>query len=351
MIKLLIVEDSPTQTLVLKQIFESEGDIEVIACAKDGLDAVKLVEKLRPDVITMDIEMPVIDGIEATKRIMATCPTPIVVISSKLSDAILNGSFRALEAGALAVLDKPSSVSSPDANCQIKEMISTVRAMADIRVVKRRFVSKSVLSKKSDPVDVNIKTKKFELIAMGASAGGPQALKHILSSLPENFPLPILVVQHMTAGFMQGFVEWLGAETKLKIKSAEHGEPLHPGCVYFAPDHYHLEVARSSSQLIAKLLRKDPYQGFCPSVSVLFKSVAAVSGNHALAVLLTGMGSDGADGMLEIRQVNGHTIIQDQKSAVVFGMPGVALSLNAVDKILSLEQIADYLVNVTKQLS
>ena len=346
MIRLLIVDDSPTETLILKQILESEGDIEVIACAKNGLEAVKLAEKLHPDVITMDIIMPVVDGIEAISRIMSATPTPIVVISSKLNDHVLNGSYRALEAGALAVLEKPVNVTSPNSKSQLKNLISTVRAMSDIKVIKRRFAIKPPIV--IDTVDKELSRKKFEVIALGASAGGPQVLKLILTALPANFPLPILVVQHMTTGFMEGFVEWLDAETKLKIKCAEHGEILKAGCVYFAPDDRHLEVKRSSSQLTINLSRSDPCHGFRPSVSVMFKSLAKTSNGNTLAVLLTGMGKDGADGMLEILRAKGHTIIQDQQSAVVFGMPGIALTLNAVDRVVPLEQIADYLINMTK---
>ncbi len=341
----MIVDDSPTETLILKRLFESESDIEVIACAKDGLEAIKLAEKLHPDVITMDIIMPVVGGVEAIKRIMSTCPVPIVVISSRLGDEVLNAGFRALEAGALAVLDKPVSITSPESKYQLKNLVSTVRAMAEIKVIKRRFAATVPVANK---IDNSLKQRHFEVVAIGASAGGPQALKLILASLPENFPLPILVVQHMTRGFMQGFVEWLDNETPLKINYAKHNEIVRSGNVYFAPDDHHLEIARQTSQLVIKLTQKEPSNGFRPSVSVLFNSVAKVCGDRSLAVLLTGMGRDGADGMLEIKHANGHTIVQDQESAVVFGMPGIALSLNAVDKVVSLEQIAGYLVSVTK---
>lgn len=344
----MIVDDSPTETLILKRILESEGDIEVIACAKNGLEAILLTEKLHPDVITMDIIMPLVDGIEAIKRIMSSCPTPIVVISSKLNDDVLNASFRALEAGALAVLDKPSHITSPDSKLQLKNMISTVRAMADIKVVKRRFAVKSSATLESG--EVNLREKHFEVIAIGASAGGPQVLKLILSMLPPSFPIPILIVQHMTAGFMHGFVNWLDTDANLKIKCAEDNEVLQAGHVYFAPDDFHLEVSRQSMHLTSKLTKRDPYHGFRPSVSVLFKSVAAVSGSRSMVVLLTGMGQDGADGMLEVRRAKGHTIIQDQQSAVVFGMPGIALTLNAVDKVVPLEQIAAYLMNITRHI-
>jgi len=347
MIRLLIVDDSPTESLILKQIFESEGDIEVVACAKNGLEAIQLAEKLRPSVITMDVMMPVVDGIEAIRRIMSTYPVPIVVISSNLSDDSLNASFRALEAGALAVMDKPINVILSSSHAQVKELISTVRAMADIKVIKRRFNIKQApqIDKKITRL---LAKQNFELIAIGASAGGPQALKIILSALPVDFHLPILVVQHMTNGFMRGFVEWLDAETQLKVKCAEDSEALLPGHIYFAPDNYHLEVYRHSSKLLTKLTNKEPDHGFKPSVSVLFKSVAQVSGSHAIAVLLTGMGQDGADGMLEIKKAAGYTIVQDQESAVVFGMPGIALALNAVDRVVPLDQIASYLTNAAK---
>ena len=172
----------------------------------------------------------------------------------------------------------------------------------------------------------------------------------ILKKLPANFPVPIVVVQHMTKGFIEGFTHWLNAQITLKVKLAEDHELLENGTVYFAPDNFHLEIERMNDQLVTKLVKGHPISGFCPSATALLRSVATTCGQNAIGVILTGMGSDGAQGLLEIKQQQGHTIIQDSESTVVFGMAGVAQSLGAVDKVVELEQIANYLMQLTKPL-
>lgn len=343
MIKVLIVDDSATERFVLKKIFESETDFQVIATAKNGKEAVLLTNQLKPDVITMDVIMPVMDGIEAIKEIMEICPTPIVVISSMLNDEVLNAGYRALEAGALSVLEKPVNIESNQFHLQRLQILDTVRAMAGIKVIHRRHrrVEKKVEAK----IDIS---QSIEVIAIGASIGGPAALKVILSKLPKNFPLPILIVQHMSTGFMEGFVKWLDSSVDIQLKSAEDGEVLKPGVVYFGPDNKHLELKRINSALTINLTSSPLVGGFRPSVTKLFESVSKISGNRGLGVLLTGMGRDGADGLLQIKKMHGHTIIQDEKTSVVFGMPGVAKSLGAADRVLPLESIADYLIQLTK---
>lgn len=346
--RLLIVDDSQTMRQVLTHIFSKEPDLQVVGTAKNGKEAVELVEKLQPDVITMDICMPSMDGIEAINRIMSSFPTPIVVISSKLDDESLNASFRALEAGALSVLEKPADFLSEKFALEKRKMIDTVKAMAGVKVFKRRFSTKTkkyelVLTKDT------AKIRQLEVIGIGASVGGPHALKRILVELPKHFPVPIVVVQHMTPGFIDGFVAWLGKYTQLKIKIAADAEVLKPGCVYFAPDNYHLVVQHSQHQLIVRLTNTEPFVGFKPSVSVMFSSIANVLGAKGMGILLTGMGRDGAEGLLDIKRSDGHTIVQDEKSAIVFGMPGVALAINAVDKIVELDKMSDYLIQITNK--
>ncbi len=345
MINILIVDDSPTERLILKKIIDSQPDMRIIGCAKNGKEAVDLVAYLKPTIVTMDIHMPVMDGIEAIRQIMSQHPTPIVVISSKLNDDVMKTSFNALDAGALSVLDKPADVTSPLFDLTRQRIVTAIRSMAEIKVVKRRFhASKHTPFTETSALP---QTEQFEIIAIGASVGGPQALKEILSHLPANFPIPIVIVQHMTAGFMGGFVKWLSDMTPLHVKEAQNRELLQAGTVYLAPDNYHLEVARAQGYPVARLMKGLPVSGFCPSATVLLQSVAEYYGKKAIGVLLTGMGSDGAQGLLKLKHAQGHTLIQDPESAVVFGMPGVAQSLNAVDKIVDLDKIADYLIAIT----
>jgi len=346
MIKILIVDDSETETAILKQIFEAEKDMQVVACAKNGEEAIQLTAQLKPDLITMDIIMPKMNGFEATRLIMSTHPTPIVVISSAANDEALNTTFKALEAGALTVLEKPDSYTSLSRYSARQKIIDTVRSMSEIKPIKRRFHTP-----KQKIISNTFEEKKrgeFEIIAIGVSVGGPQVLRTILSALPKYFPVPIVIVQHMAHGFMNGFTKWLDNYCQLSVKEAANQEELLPGTIYFAPDYYHLQIKRSQKKLIANLVKSPPISGFCPSATVLLQSVANVSKEKALGILLTGMGNDGAIGLLELKKAKGHTIIQDEESAVVFGMAGVAQSLNAVDKVIPLEKIADYLINITK---
>lgn len=349
MIKILIADDSKTETLLLKSIFESAPDLKVIGCAKNGKEAIELAALLKPDIITVDIEMPIINGLEAIKTIMMHNPIPIVVISSRLNDVELNATYNAFEVGALSVLEKPTNVNSPEFDKLKNKIITTIRSMAEIKVIKRRFFLKKKSSKifKSIPYpDVN---RPYELIAIGASTGGPQAIKMILKKLPNNFPVPIVIVQHMTNGYIEGFTNWLNNNIDLSTKNVSDYEHLKPGMVYFAPDNYHLIITRVNNNLVARLTDSPAVSGFKPSITVLIESVARVCKKNAIGLLLTGMGNDGADGLLALKKANGHTIIQDQKSSVVFGMPGVAQSLGAVDKVVDLEDMADYLMAITKK--
>ena len=345
MIKILIVDDSPTETALLKYLFGAQKDMEVIGTATNGEDAITMTKQLNPDIITMDIQMPILNGFEATRAIMAEHPTPIVVISSALSDPTMNTTFKAMEAGALSVLKKPHPATDGKYAEEHQRIIDTVRSMSEIKVVKRRFhVNKQHKLHVNTPKSEFISRANFEILAIGASVGGPQALRVVLEKLPADFPVPIVIVQHMTQGFIGGFTHWLNNNVALTIKSATENEILKPGHVYFAPDHFHLEVKRQQGKLIAHLVKKPPVAGFCPSATVLIESVAKVCGKRGLGLLLTGMGTDGAHGLLELKKVGGHTLIQDKDSAVVFGMAGTAKDLDAVDLVIELPQISEYLM-------
>ncbi|KTD04706.1 chemotaxis-specific protein-glutamate methyltransferase CheB [Fluoribacter gormanii] len=346
MINILIVDDSPTEVALIQHIIESEHDMQVIGVAKNGKEAIDLTAKLKPDLITMDIQMPIMDGLEATRIIMAENPTPIVVISSMVNDESLHATFHILEAGALTALAKPVNVFSPSFEESRNHIVDTLRSLSDIRVVKKPLKKNLSLDEDKKNKTEHSKIINYEIVGIGASVGGPMALKTILSQLPPDFPLPIMIVQHMSPGFVRGFAQWLDENTRLQVKNAVHHEPLQKGTVYVAPEHQHMEIERVHEQLICKLVDGVPVSGFCPSITRLLQSIAKVSGNKAIGILLTGMSDDGAEGLLELKKAYGHTLIQNQESSIVFGMGAVAQSLNAVDQVIGLEHIASYLTKI-----
>lgn len=347
MINILIVDDSKTETLLLTNLFDSESDMHVVGCAKNGIEAIKMTKQLKPDLITMDILMPDMNGFEATRKIMSDCPTPIVVISSTTNDISANTTFQALNAGALCVLEKLDYTDPTHLQRKKKYLLDTIRSMAEITVIKKRFFTKPKIP---TPLVNHTPTiaRAIEVIAIGTSVGGPSALNTLFSGLPTDFETPIVVVQHMTPGFIQGFTEWLTKSTKKRIKVASNNELLANNTIYFAPDFHHLTVKRTGQGLMTSLITSPPISGFCPSATVLLESVAQTCGKHAIGILLTGMGSDGANGLLALKNAHGHTLIQDPESAVVFGMAGVAQTLNAVDKVVPLNKIAEYLTAIIK---
>lgn len=347
MLRILIIEDSSVVALLLKSIFEKEPDLQVVGHARNGREGVQMAQDLKPDVITMDIRMPEMDGFEATRLIMADRPTPIVVVSSSVDDEELRITFRAIEEGALAVMEKPRGFSHPEFEKIRRDLVDTVRAMAGVKMFRR---SKAAPVKAEPPKvmaipDTAIKkhAKAYELLAIGCSTGGPQVLHKIFSLLPVNFPVPIVVTQHISKGFVGGLVAWLAGNTLLPVKLAEHREPLKAGTIYFTPDDYHLNVTRGTYGLEAQLNQDVPCNGFRPSASVMFKFVAQTCQNRGVGLLLTGMGVDGADGLLAMRRAGSHTVVQDQQSAVVYGMPGAAIALDAVDQVVALDKLAAYL--------
>lgn len=340
MLRILIVEDSTVVAMLLKAIFEQEQDMQVVGHAKNGREGVQMAHDLKPDVITMDIRMLGMDGFEATRKIMADTPTPIVVVSSSVDDEELRITFRAIEEGALAVMEKPRGFLHPDFEKIRLHLVDTVRAMAGVKLFSRNKVlrPKEGVSERK----VRTRTSQYELLAIGCSTGGPQVLQRIFSLISEDFPVPIVVTQHISKGFSGGLVAWLASSTLLKVKLAEHGETLTAGTIYFAPDDFHFQIMRNASSLVANMSHNALCNGFRPSVSQMFNSIAETCQNRAVGALLTGMGVDGADGLLSLRQAGGHTIVQDEASAVVYGMPGAAVALNAVEKKVELDKMAAY---------
>jgi len=345
MIKVLIVEDSLVVSHLLLQILQSDPEIVVVGQARNGEEAVWLANHLKPDVITMDINMPKLDGIEATKLIMQQCPTRIIVVSAAGNNNESKSAFEAIKSGALQVIDKPKGYLASDYE-QIKgNLIKSVKLMSTLKVVTRWATKKPVKPLVKQPT---VKTSgKIKVMGIGASTGGPAALNYLLSRLPKNFPLPILIVQHITFGFGAAFADWLNTESSLPVFLAKQGQAIEPGRVYVAPDGYHLGV--NSNGVIHLTNKKVNYNHHIPSVNYLFESLAKSYGHQSLGLLLTGMGDDGALGLRLIREAGGRTFVQDEESSVVFGMPKEAIRIGAAEKIVPLNTVWDQIFKVLNE--
>ncbi len=338
MIRLIVVEDSPVAREYLVHIFEADPEITVIGTAKDGAEAVELAGKLRPDVITMDVNMPVMDGLEATRRIMETYPAPIVIVSGVWDPKEVATTFRAVEAGALAVVQRPAGIGHPDSGRMQQELISKVKLMSEVRVV-RRWPRPRPIEKETrvETAPALVKARAaIDVVAVGASTGGPLALRTILSGLPADFPIPLLIVQHIAAGFIRGMVEWLSATSGPALHIASEGHTIQGGHAYFAPDGFEMGVDRGG--LVR--LRKEGSGAMIPTVSYLFRSVMDTYGPRSAGVLLTGMGRDGAHELKLMREKGALTIAQDEESSVVFGMPGEAVRAGAAEYVWPPDKIA-----------
>jgi two-component system chemotaxis response regulator CheB len=349
MIKVLVVEDSPVVREFLVHILNSDPEIQVIGTAKDGEEALKVVDEKKPDVITMDINMPRMDGFEATRRIMESYPTPIVIVSGNWDTKEVATTFRAIEAGALTGVRRPAGIGHPEHETTVKELLETVKLMSEVKVVRRwsrlrRQGPSIVPSAESESKSV---PSKVRLVAMGASTGGPMVLQKILSELPKNFLSPLLIVQHMATGFIQGFVEWLAQSSSFPVRVAIHGELLLSGHAYVAPDGLHMGIG--SGNRIA-LSHNEPENGLRPSVSYLFRSVIKTYGRNAIGVLLTGMGKDGAEELKLMKDSGSVTIVQDKESSVVHGMPGEAIGLGGATYVLPADKIAAALTHLVDRM-
>ena len=341
MIRVLIVDDSATARALLAAIFATDPELKVVGEAADGLGAVALTRQLRPDVVTMDIRMPRMDGLEATKEIMIEAPTPIVIVTASRSVHDVDLSMSALRAGALAVLDKPAGPAAPGHAEQASHLISQVKAMAQVKVVRHWRAVKAAA--RPAPATTSARPGRARVVAVASSTGGPAALECILTRLPGDFPIPVLIVQHITHGFVAGLADWLNKAGPLRVKVAEDGETLKQRTVYVAPDDRHLGVSPLGQAVLGAAA---PVGGFRPSGSVLFDAVAKAYGPAAVAVILTGMGEDGVAGLRGVRQSGGHVIAQDEKSSVIFGMPGAAVAAGLADDVLPVEDIAGRLIEL-----
>lgn len=334
MIKVLIVDDSLSAQNILRHIFSQEKEFQIAGICSNGEEAIDLIDRTKPDVVTLDIHMPIMDGLSLTRYIMEKNPIPIVLCSISFEPKDVGKAFQCLEAGALAALEKPVDIMAPNFKQLAQKLVSTVKLVAGVKVV-RRFRR---LAKNIEILPEKLPTNnKVKLIVIGASTGGPPVLYELLENLSENVVAPILIVQHIASGFLPGLVDWLQKSTKRRIKLAEEGELIQEQNVYLAPDDRHLGV---SNDWRIKLSKAALVNNIRPSVSYLFESVAqTVRGKEVVAILLTGMGKDGAKELKTLKERGALTIIQSRETCVVFGMPGEAAKLGAASLEISPAQM------------
>ncbi len=344
-IRVLVVEDSLTVRKRIVTVLGADPDMEVVGEAADGKTGTELCQKLRPDVVTLDMMLPVITGLAATEYIMAYCPTPVLIVSASINRGDLFRTYDALAAGAVDVLEKPLG-DEPDGEWESR-LVSTVKLVSRIKVITHvRGRLNGVTPRALSKILVNpsgVEAREHRLVAIGTSTGGPAACLEILRSLPPHFPLPVLLVVHIGRAFGGALAEWLDSQSAIRVSCAQDGEPLPPvgkGRVLMAPPDRHLVLCEGRLRLTG-----DPERHSCrPSVDVLFESLAREMARQSIACLLTGMGRDGADGLLAIRRGGGRTLAQDEATSVVFGMPREAIRMGAAERVLAIGQIAPALI-------
>ncbi|NJP04542.1 MAG: chemotaxis-specific protein-glutamate methyltransferase CheB [Chloroflexaceae bacterium] len=331
-IRVLIVEDSLAQRELLVGLLQQDDTFQVIGTASNGREAVEKAIALRPDIIAMDIHLPIQDGYAATRQIMQQSPTRIVMVSSSIGTEGVR-SVEALTAGALAVIRKPGSMHRSYDQQDRETLLTTLRLMADVPVVTRHAVRRSP----AEPAAPAITTVNPQLLAIAASTGGPVAVQLLLKGLGGDFPLPVLLVQHIARGFVSALAQWLDQTLDLTICIAAQGQELQPAHVYLAPEEHHI-LAASNHSLAIRLNK--PQDRYCPSADFLFESVAQAYGKRSIGVVLTGMGDDGAAGMQLLHQTGALTLAQDEASSVVYGMPRAAFERGVITRVESIQNMA-----------
>lgn len=346
-VRVLVVDDSAFMRRQLSEIIESDPELAVVGIARNGREAVDKVKELEPDVVTLDINMPVMDGLTALTYIMLERPTPCLVISSLTQEGAMT-TFEALELGAVDFVAKPSGTISLDIQRQGLEIVAKVRAAAGAKLRGRRFrPARRAAGRPQKPAQQQtLDLTSASVVGIGVSTGGPQTLMEILPLLPCDLPAPVVIVQHMPPGFTASLAKRLDEVCAVRVKEAEHNEPLVPGQAYVAPGGYQMTVVRSvlGRGPVINLSDRPKGLAFCPSVDVLFESLAKLFGPRAVCALLTGMGDDGADGMVLVRRAGGITIAESEETAIVFGMPREAIERGGAQIVAPAQRIADHIL-------
>jgi two-component system chemotaxis response regulator CheB len=331
-IRVLVVDDSALMRQLLTKLLEAEADMEVVGAACDPYVAREMIRARNPDVLTLDVEMPKMDGLKFLENLMRLRPMPVLMVST-LTEQGSDVSLRALELGAVDFVAKPKLDSANTMSAYGEAIAEKIRTAAQARFPVRAGPASAPLARLGE-----LSIASDALIAVGASTGGTEAIRTLLVALPPDGP-GILIAQHMPEGFTRSFAARLDSLSRMRVKEAEEGERVLAGHAYIAPGHSHLLLQRSGAHYVLRLSQSEPVNRHRPSVDVLFRSVAAHAGAKAIGVILTGMGKDGAQGMLEMRHAGARTLAQDEASCVVFGMPREAIAIGAVDAVASIEDI------------
>jgi two-component system chemotaxis response regulator CheB len=345
--RVVVIEDSVVEQAFITYLINADPRLEVIAAFSNAEDAIATINKIAPDVITLDIRLPGMSGLEATHHIMSKKPTPIVVISANVESEELNISMNALRAGALTVVEKPLGFGNKNFESRAQQICDQIALMSEVIVLRQKsfrdleFTNSDSLNSIPLPNDLN-QAARFSALGVVASTGGPSALVTLFQSLPSNFPLPIFLVQHITASFIESFASWLNDLCPFSVQFAKNGETPVKGTIYLPPEDHHLEIIGG----IFKISQSAHISQQRPSGTALFNSMADTYGAKAIGVLLTGMGDDGASGLLKIRKTGGFTLAEHESTAVVYGMPGVAVALGGAQEILPLPEIGPRLTSL-----
>ena len=350
-IRVLVVDDSALIRKILCLMIESDSHFELVGCADNGKKALELCVVTKPDVVSMDVNMPEIDGVEATRQIMEQNPTPIVIVSGFYQPSEVELAIRVLEAGAVYIMEKPFSPGHPNYESSKRNYLNALKLMSEVKVVRRRIKTptETKVQFPKPELSVSVPTNTdFEVLLIGASAGGPESVRRLLENISPQFPLPVVFVQHIDPHFADGFVTWLNSYSKLEVLIAADNQTLECGKVYMPPGKSHIEIKANKT---VRLLPASSKTELIPSVNRLFESAVGVFGNKTIAVLLSGMGKDGAEMMKKLHTAGALTYAQDEKSCLVFGMPYEAIKLKAVTKVLSPNEIAIDICSVIENKS
>jgi len=348
-IKVLIVDDSRVSQRLYAGILALSESFEIVATARNGHEAIAYTKQYHPDVISMDINMPLMGGVEATKRIMDENPVPILIVSSLYDNSNIELAMEVLEAGAVAIIPKPNGPGHPRFNFDAARYTRNLKRMSEVAVTRKKIKPSNQKntqegSKTEPKIHNGLAHSNYEVLVIGASAGGPEATKAILSKFEADFPLPIVLVQHIDPNFTNGYKNWLQTWTKLELNIINSQTIILPGRVYLSPGNKHIIFSKKG---IVSLSDDAPNKGHRPSVAQLFESAAKVYSKNTMAVLLSGMGTDGAAELKTLKNLGALTIVQDEESCLVFGMPGTAVQLNAACTIAPPDEIVNVILKYT----
>lgn len=344
--RVLIVDDSAYSRQIIRRTLESDKSIEVAGVSSDGLDAMAKTIKIKPDIITLDLEMPEMDGFSFLRWLMKKNPIPVIIVSSYSDSKTV---FKALELGAADFIAKPSRIASSNLQNLQQDLLRKAKGIKNFRM-DRLSKNLNLLEERTSEISPSEKLScEIEAIGIGSSTGGPAALKIILSCLPEDFPAGIVISQHMPKGFTASFAERLNGISKLSVKEAKDGEEITTGKVLICPGGFHMLFKKRGRRVVTSLKEPKTTDKYVPSVDMMMSSLADIYGNKTMGIVLTGMGSDGKGGMLEIKKRGGYTIVESEDTAVVFGMPNEVIKSGAAGRVLPLQEIPEELVKlVTK---